>query len=100
MDSRLRGGRTAVEETLEQVRRFAERSAEGQVAGDCQDQNAPLGHCERHPEFPVKASHNRSSAPQNSTPSDLNGECIIAELYPGMQEKMPCETVSGFAVCT
>lgn len=58
--------------------------AEGKITGDRQNENAPLGDYERHPNMVVEIDHHWLLAPQGFTRIDFR---IIAENAPSLQAK-------------
>lgn len=62
-------------------------STQSQIAGDRQDQDAALGHCERQPNLIVESAHSHFSTPQNLPTSNSSSEGIIAENAVLLQEE-------------
>ena len=65
--------------------------AEGNIAGDGQDENPSLGDDKRQPDFVVESRHNHSSAPQQFR--QIFNDCIIPETRGPMQENYAVRTV-------
>lgn len=62
-------------------------STQSQIAGDRQDQDTALGHCERQPDLIVESAHSHFSTPQNLPTSNSSSEGIIAENAVLLQEE-------------
>ena len=63
------------------------RLAEGDVAGDGQNEDSPLGHDERQPDVVVKPFHSSFSAPQRLL--QIDNAVIIPKTASVMQGKFP-----------